>query len=185
MQQKTTLLRCCKVRSCARAIKLVAKINKSMTRLQVTVGELEHHDSYCCCWWDWHGATVIQVAKSIGLLPFPVRVGWCCCSTVSASRLATAMSARMRRTWHRNSARSSSSVGNAPCVFKAELNVFDLPQLKQDLSSQRWQHLFWSFAWNQISAFWNILESAICRWCRDGEFEVWKGEHPLHLWDSG
>ena len=56
---------CLIVRSCARAIKLVAKIDKSMTRFQVTVGELEHHDSYCCCSWDWLGEKVIPVAKSI------------------------------------------------------------------------------------------------------------------------
>ena len=39
------------------------------------------------------------------------------------------------------------------------LNAFDLPQLKQDLSPQRWQHLFLKF---QVETDCSILQGAKC-----------------------
>ena len=60
-------------------------------------------------------------------------------------------------------------------------SMFDLPELKQDLSPRRWLHLFWSFAWKQIAAFCRV-QAAVTQiqmpsfvWCRDGGVKVCKG----------
>ena len=59
--------------------------------------------------------------------------------------------------------------------------MFDLPELKQDLSPRRWLHLFWSFAWKLIAAFCRA-QTAVTQsqmpcfvWCCDGGVKVWKG----------
>ena len=60
-------------------------------------------------------------------------------------------------------------------------SMFDLPELKQDLSPRRWLHLFWSFAWKLIAAFCRA-QTAVTQsqmpcfvWCCDGGVKVWKG----------
>ena len=89
-------------------------------------------------------------------------MGWCC-STVSASRLAPAMSARIRKIWHRNPARSSSSVGNA-LRFQSWAQCFWML-----LTFHNWSRIyhrrdgstfFWSFKWKQIAAFCRV-QSAV------------------------
>ena len=46
-----------------------------------------------------------------------------------------------------------------PKLSSMLLNAFDLPQLKQDLSPQRWQHLFLKF---QVETDCSILQGAKC-----------------------
>ena len=175
------IFRCCKVRSCARAIEL-AKIDKSMTRFQgLPVGKLEHHDSYCCCSWDWLGEKVIHVAKSIS----PSR-SW---DDVAAQWVPVDLPLQgllhaSEKAWHRNYAHSSSSVGNALRFQSWAQCVWML------LTFHNWSRIyhcrdgrtfFWSFKWKQIAAFCRVQSAATqiqmpyFVWCRDSGVKVCKG----------
>ena len=125
-----------------------------MTRFQgLPVGKLEHHDSYCCCSWDWLGEKVIHVAKSIS----PSR-SW---DDVAAQWVPVDLPLQgllhaSEKAWHRNYAHSSSSVGNA-------------------LRFQSWAQCVWMLLtfhnWSRIYH------------CRDGRtfFEVSSGNRLQHF----